>query len=70
MNEPGAGWANRAKFQLGKNRTLAVPMDMHKRSRAKLVSLFREHGIHSGVVLLEGGDQQYQYDSDTELVFR
>eukprot|EP01031_Cornospumella_fuschlensis_P032557 gene32557-39367_t len=70
LNEPGAGWANRAKFQLGKNRTLAVPMEMHQRSRAKLVNLFREHGINSGVVLLEGGDQQYQYDSDTELVFR
>eukprot|EP01039_Chlorochromonas_danica_P010858 gene10858-12068_t len=69
-SQPGAGWTNRALFQLGKHRTLAVPLDMHQQSRKKLLQLFHKQGIHEGVVLLEGGEQQYQYDSDTELVFR
>jgi hypothetical protein len=68
--QPGDGWANRALFQLGKGRTLAVPLDMHERSRAKLVAMFKERNIHHGFVLIQGGEQQYQYDSDTELTFR
>lgn len=70
LSQPGAGWTNRPLFQLGKARTLAVPLDMHQRSRAKLVKRFNDQGIKHGIVLLEGGEQQYQYDSDTELVFR
>lgn len=70
LSQPGAGWTNRPLFQLGKGRTLAVPLDMHQQNRAKLVKKFQEKGIASGIVLLQGGEQQYMYDSDTEVIFR
>lgn len=68
-NIPGNGWA-KPVFQLGKGKTLAIPMEIHAASRAKLVELFHKKGVQTGVILLEGGQQQYQYDSDTEILFR
>ena len=67
---PGYGWAKQGVFQLGRGKTLAIPMDVHKSSRHKLVELLKSRGQTCGVVLLQGGDEQCQYDSDTELVFR
>jgi len=69
-NMPGFGWAGAGVFQKGKGKTLAVPMEVHASSCAKLCGILRDRGITSGVVLLQGGDDQCQYDSDTELVFR
>ncbi|KAJ1388680.1 aminopeptidase P, N-terminal domain-containing protein, partial [Ochromonadaceae sp. CCMP2298] len=66
---PGAGWASSAIFQLGKGRTLAVPMSVHQAARQKLVNAMNKKGA-VGVVLLAGGLQQNQYDTDIELVFR
>lgn len=66
---PGVGWA-KPVFQLGKGKTLAVPMELHAIARKKLVKLFAEKEIHHGIVLLKGGKQEEQYDSDTELIFR
>jgi hypothetical protein len=66
---PGVGWA-KPYFQLGKGKTLAVPMKTHVTARKKLIALFAEKGISHGIVLLKGGDQQEQYDSDTEVLFR
>lgn len=68
---PGQGWAtNNAVFQLGKGKTLAIPMDVHASARLKLRDSFHRKGVTSGIVLIQGGDDQTQYDSDTELVFR
>ena len=66
---PGMGWA-RPVFQLGKGKTLAVPMDIHAKSRQRLRQLFAQKGINTGIILLKGGEQETQYDSDTEIVFR
>jgi len=67
---PGFGWAGAGVFQKGKGKTLAVPMEVHASSCAKLCGILRDRGITQGVVLLQGGDDQTQYDSDTDLVFR
>lgn len=67
---PGVGWANAAVFQLGKKKTLAVPMEVHEMSRKKMVEAFAANGITTGITLFKGGEQQLQYDSDVELVFR
>jgi Xaa-Pro dipeptidase len=56
-------------FQLGK-KTLAIPMDLHQASREKLCDEMRKAGVSEGVVLLEGGKQLNQYDTDTEPIFR
>lgn len=56
-------------FQLGE-KTLAVPMTLHRACRAKVVDLFRARGLTSGVILIKGGEEQNQYDTDIELVFR
>ena len=45
-------------------------MSVHASSRQKLIGLLKNRGHGSGIVLLQGGDEQNQYDSDTELVFR
>lgn len=64
---PGIGWA-KPIFQLGE-KTLAVPMTIHNAARKKLVTMMGQRG-GSGFVLLMGGGELNQYDSDTELVFR
>ncbi len=66
---PGVGWA-RPIFQLGRGKTLAVPLEAHATSRKKLCRSFEEKGINSGIILVQGGDQESQYDTDTELSFR
>jgi hypothetical protein len=66
---PGFGWV-KPVFQLGRGKTLAVPMETHALTRKKLVSLFAEKGIQNGILLFKGGEQENQYDSDTEILFR
>jgi Xaa-Pro dipeptidase len=68
-NIPGLGWASPASFQLGRGKTLAIPMEIHVVSRNKLLEKFRSEN-KSGVVVLEGGKSQTQYDSDTDVLFR
>ena len=67
---PGYGWAKQGVFQVGKGKTLAIPMEIHASSRAKLAGLMKSRDCPDGFVLLQGGDEQCQYDSDTEPVFR
>ena len=67
LSKPGAGWG---VFQLAKGKTLPVPMSVHEASRKKLVQFFNNNGINSGIALFQGGDEQCQYDSDTEILFR
>jgi hypothetical protein len=68
--KPGAGWATNAVFQLGKGKTLAIPMSVHEAARKKLVAAFSAKGVSSGIVLLQGGEDQNVYDTDTEVLFR
>mgnify|MGYP001946365566 CR=1 FL=1 len=56
-------------FQLGV-KTLQIPMSLHRASREKLCAEMKKAGVEDGVVLLEGGKQLNQYDTDTEPVFR
>ena len=64
----GFGWS-KPVFQLGE-KTLAVPMSLHRACRAKVVDMFRARGFTNGVILIKGGEEQNQYDTDIELVFR
>lgn len=66
---PGKGWAG-PYFQLAKNKTLAVPMTLHEAARRKLMNIMNGRGKTSGYILLQGGEDGCQYDSDTELIFR
>ena len=68
---PGNGWGTaRPVFQLGRNKTLAVPMEVHKENRTKVVEGFAAKGITTGVVFMKGGEQMNQYDTDIEPDFR
>lgn len=66
---PGQGWATPV-FQLGRGKTLAIPMTVHAAAREKLVQILNSRGTTAGIVLLQGGEEQNQYDTDTEPVFR
>ncbi len=68
--KPGTGWASPAIFQLGKGKTLAVPMEVHALARKKVVAQFAAKSIVNGVALFKGGEEVTQYDSDTEVLFR
>ena len=68
--KPGAGWASNAMFQLGRGKTLAIPMSVHESARKNLVQEFAKNGMTTGIVLLQGGEQKEQYDTDIEIVFR
>jgi Xaa-Pro dipeptidase len=69
-NIPGLGWTKtKGVYQHGK-RALKVPMSLHRAARAKLLEKLESAGINAGIVLLEGGKQLNQYDTDTEPVFR
>lgn len=68
--KPGAGWASNAVFQLGRGKTLAIPMSVHESARAKLVQEFKNNGIVNGVILLQGGDETTMYDTDTDVLFK
>lgn len=48
---------------------MKIPFELHKMGRSKLLEKFAAAG-KNGVILLEGGKQMTQYDSDTEIVFR
>ena len=66
---PGLGWAsNMPSFQLGE-KTLRIPMTLHKSARLKVVESLKEKSF-SGFVLLSGGEEALRYDSDHELLFR
>jgi hypothetical protein len=67
--KPGAGWGTPV-FQFGRGKTLAVPMSVHEAARKKLVEGFVANGVTSGIVLLQGGEDQNVYDTDTEVLFR
>lgn len=70
---PGTGWAtpSLSVFQLGKGKTLAIPMNTHTSSRMKLVQILQfHHDVQDGIIILRGGEEATQYDSDTDLLFR
>ena len=68
---PGYGWSAPGVFQKGKGKTLAIPMSVHAAARAKLCGMMQKAPYSSsGMLLIKGGEEQCQYDSDTELVFR
>ena len=67
---PGLGWANTPAFQLGRGKTLAIPMELHASARHKICDILTRRGTSNGIVLLKGGQEQNQYDTDIELVFR
>jgi Xaa-Pro dipeptidase len=61
--------ANDAQFSMGPG-THAVPMSMHRDHRRALAERLRRHGVPEGaVVLLQGGQQPQEYDTDRELLF-
>lgn len=45
-------------------------MEVHAMARQKLVQQMRGKGVDAGLILLQGGDDMNQYDTDTEFVFR
>jgi hypothetical protein len=47
-----------------------VNYDLHVQNRRKLVERFRDLWETNTVLLFEGGKTTYQYDSDTERLFR
>ena len=70
MSIPGLGWAKLpSSFQLSP-RTLAVPNTVHENARLKVAEEFAKRGVISGVALLEGGNEQYVFDTDSEALFR
>jgi hypothetical protein len=70
-NIPGLGWSTpSASFQLGKKKTLVIPMTLHAAARIKVRGGYDQRGIKTGICLLKGGDEMFQYDSDIELLFR
>jgi hypothetical protein len=71
MNIPGLGWSTPSSvFQLGKGKTLAIPMTLHAAARVKVRGGFDKAGIKTGICLLKGGDEMFQYDTDVEILFR
>jgi hypothetical protein len=67
--KPGTGWGTPV-FQVGRGKTLAIPMTVHASARKKLVEAFVANGVTTGVILLQGGEDQNMYDTDTEILFR
>ena len=45
-------------------------MSLHLAARKKVVGILDSRGVSSGIALIRGGDQETQYDSDMEPVFR
>src|SRR5215210_4913195 len=59
-----------AIFSMGPG-TYAVPMRLHAENRRRLAERLRANGAEAGgVVLLEGGEAQFRYDTDTEEHFK
>ncbi len=67
---PGVGWASPSVFQLGRGKTLAIPMEVHQLARQKVAKLFADKGHSSGVLLMKGGEDTTMYDTDTDVLFR
>lgn len=71
---PGEGWSKPAMkpiFQMAPNKTFAVPHSIHQISCQSLCDYFHnKFNIISGIILLEGGEQESFYDTDGEPVFR
>ena len=68
-NIPGLGWSTPV-FQLGRGKTLSIPMTLHAAARIKVRGGFDMKGTRTGIILLKGGDQMNQYDTDCEALFR
>lgn len=68
-NIPGLGWSTPV-FQLGRGKTLSIPMTLHAAARVKVRGGFDTKGIKKGVLLLKGGGEMHQYDTDCETLFR
>ena len=68
----GYGWAKPGVFQVGRGKTLQVPMEVHASSRAKVVQLLSGEPYRAtrGVLLVRGGEEQGVYDTDGEPLFR
>lgn len=68
----GYGWAKPGIFQVGRGKTLQVPMEVHASSRAKVVQLLSgaPYNVSRGVLLVRGGEEQGVYDTDGEPLFR
>ncbi|MCL4822121.1 MAG: aminopeptidase P family protein [Vicinamibacteria bacterium] len=59
-----------AHFSLGPG-TYAVPMSLHAENRRRLCDRLRARGVAPGaVVLLQGGEQRCEYDTDREELFK
>ena len=59
-----------AHFSLGPG-TYRVPMRLHAENRRRLADRLRAHGAAArGVVLLQGGEALFRYDTDTEEHFK
>lgn len=70
-NKPGVGWSSPAIFQLGKEGdTLAIPMEIHAVAREKVVEQFHLKSINEGVLLLKGGQDKPEYDTDMDVLFQ
>lgn len=51
--------------------TLSVPMSLFATNRKRLVTELQNKNVaQNSYVLMKGGDEQTQYSSDTEYVFR
>jgi Xaa-Pro dipeptidase len=58
-----------AQFSMGPG-TFTVPMSMHQEARRRLADRLRRHGVPEGaVVVLQGGEQPQEYDTDRQLLF-
>uniref|UniRef100_A0A7S0XDB6 Xaa-Pro dipeptidase n=1 Tax=Chromulina nebulosa TaxID=96789 RepID=A0A7S0XDB6_9STRA len=66
---PGYGWSQPV-YQLGKDKTLAIPMSIHESSRNKLITILKSKDITSGIILLRGGEESFIYDTDGENLFK
>jgi Xaa-Pro dipeptidase len=56
-------------FSMGAE-TFRVPLSMHAEARSRLVERLRLRGVpERAVVLLQGGDTAYEYDTDRDLPF-
>src|SRR5262249_27690569 len=56
-------------YSMGKE-TLRVPMSLHAEARRRLVERLRRQGVSGdAIVLLQGGQQLNEYDTDRELLF-
>jgi Xaa-Pro dipeptidase len=60
------------KYSAGGDSAVAVPLKLHEINRKRLCKCLKQrHDVPEGAfVILEGGKQETNYSSDTELLFR